>query len=194
MQQLALFLVSQSIECMLKLLPAVCGTRPFPCCMHSWKPAITTSFSSDCCKAVYRVDWTNPHWSLILMRAPLPGPGRFGSARAQVGFGFALSGWLKRFCLPPPPLVLFRFRRPPLFFSLALSGFARSGPGVLVCVFFSFPLLRSPLMSRVNNFHLIFTFISLPFPFHSHLHFMVQTLVLTLLREGVCAPDAAFPP
>ena len=66
--------------------------------------------------------------------------------RAQVGLGFALLGWFRCFCLPPPPLVLFVVRRPPLFFSLALSGFARSGPGVLVLVFSSSSLLlRSPL-------------------------------------------------
>ena len=59
-------------------------------------------------------------------------------------------GWFRRFRLPPPPLVLFRVRRPPLFFSLALSAFARSGPGVCVGVC-SFPLLlRSPLRVLVK--------------------------------------------
>ena len=44
---------------------------------------------------------------------------------------------------PPLPLVLFRVRRPPFFFSLAFSGFARSGPvGVGVC---SLPLLLRSL-------------------------------------------------
>ena len=75
----------------------------------------------------------------------LPSTGRSGLLRAQVGFGFALSGLFRRFCLPPPPLVWLFVRRPPLFFSLALSGFARSGPGVLVFVFsLSSLLLRSP--------------------------------------------------
>ena len=48
----------------------------------------------------------------------------------------------------PPPLVLFRFRRPPRFSSLALSGLARSGQGMFVLVFapslfFCVPLLVS---------------------------------------------------
>ena len=71
------------------------------------------------------------------MRFFLPHVG-LGPARSQVGLGFAVVGWFRRFRPSPPPLVLVRFRRPPFFFSLALSGFARSGPGVLVCVF-SFP-------------------------------------------------------
>ena len=72
--------------------------------------------------------------------------GRLGSARAQVGVGFAAVGWFRRFRPPAPPLVLFRVRRPPLFFSLALSGFARFGPNSLVLVFapssFAFPSTR----------------------------------------------------
>ena len=48
----------------------------------------------------------------------------------------------------PPPLVLFRFRRPPRFSFLALSGLARSGQGMFVLVFapslfFCVPLLVS---------------------------------------------------
>ena len=64
---------------------------------------------------------------------------------------------------PPPPLVLLRVRRPPLFFFLALSGFARSAPGVLVLVFapslfFCVPLLGSRLssLSSHSHSHLIF--------------------------------------
>ena len=77
------------------------------------------------------------------MRCFLPEVG-LGPARSQVGLGFALVGWFRRFRPPPPPLVLARFRRPPLFFSLSLSGFARCGPGVLVFSPSSL-LLRSPL-------------------------------------------------
>ena len=75
-------------------------------------------------------------------------------------------GCFRRF-RPSPPLVLFRVRRPPLFFSLALSGFARSGPGVLVLVFalslfFCVPLL----VSRVSKFsiHLHFHLIKIKQP------------------------------
>ena len=47
-------------------------------------------------------------------------------------------GWFRRVRLPPPPPLVFVrfFRRSPLFFFLALSGFARRGLGVLVLVFF----------------------------------------------------------
>ena len=83
---------------------------------------------------------------------------RLGPARAEAGLGFAMVGWFRRFCLPPGPLVLFRFRRPPLFFFLALSGFAPSRPGVLVLVF----ALCIPLI-----FHFIFMFISLSSLFSS---------------------------
>ena len=71
----------------------------------------------------------------------LPSLGRFGPLRAQVCLGFAVVGLFWHVRLPPPPLVLVRFRRPPLFFSLAFSGLARSGPGVLVLVFSPSPLL-----------------------------------------------------
>ena len=53
------------------------------------------------------------------------------------------------------------------FFSLALSGFARSGLDVLVMVFSPFPFLCVPrFVSRLGNRHLIFIVISLSFPFH----------------------------
>ena len=90
---------------------------------------------------------------------------RLGPARAEAGLGFAVVGWFRRFCLPPGPLVLLRFRRPPLFFFLALSGFARSRPGVLVFA------LCIPLI-----FHLIFMFISLSSLFSSSPHFQDLTL------------------
>ena len=48
---------------------------------------------------------------------------RLGPARAEVGLGFAVVGWFRRFRPPPPPLVLVRFRRPPLFsFPLPFQG------------------------------------------------------------------------
>ena len=57
--------------------------------------------------------------------------GRLGPARAEVGLGFALLGWFRRFRPPPPPLVWVRVRRPPFFLFPCLSGvFARFGLGV----------------------------------------------------------------
>ena len=92
--------------------------------------------------------------------------GRLGSVRAEVGVGFAVVSWFRRFRPPPPPLVWFRVRRPPLFFSLALSGFARSGPGVS-CWCFSSLFSCVPLFaSWLSNWHFIFTFISLSLSFH----------------------------
>ena len=84
-------------------------------------------------------------------------------------------GWFRRFRPSPPPLVLFRVCRPPLFFSLALSGFARSGPGVLVWVFapslfFCVPLLRSRLSNLSSHFHFYLIFIPLFILIFTSLH------------------------
>ena len=74
-------------------------------------------------------------------------------------------GLFRRFP-PSPPFACLGpfFRRPPLFFSLAFSGFARSGLGVLVLVFspslfFCLPLL----VFWLSIPHLIFILISLSF-------------------------------
>ena len=109
------------------------------------------------------VCWFFMHGSPISCVVSFPRLG-LGPARAQVGSGFALLGWFRRFRPPPPPLVLVRVRRPPLFFSLALSGFASSGPGVVVCVlsflsFFAFP--SRVLVKKFSfHFHLHLTLIS----------------------------------
>ena len=99
---------------------------------------------SQCCFCFHQL---GPHWSPI--SCVLPFLGRLGPVRAEVGSGFAVVGWFRRF-FPPPPPVLVHLRRPPLFFSLAFSGFARSGPGVLVLafspsLFFCVPPLRVPV-------------------------------------------------
>ena len=96
------------------------------------------------------------------MRSSLPR--QVGSCACQVGVGFAVVGWFRRF--RPPPPVVFRVRRPLLFFSLALSGFARSGPGVLVWVFapslfFCVPFLGPRLSNLSSHFHFHFMFIPL---------------------------------
>ena len=58
-----------------------------------------------------------------------PSPGRLGPARAEVGLGFAMVGWFRPF--RPSSAGLVPFPSASVFSSLALSGFARSGPGVL---------------------------------------------------------------
>ena len=65
-------------------------------------------------------------------------PGRLGPARAEVGLGFAVIGWFRRFRPPPPPLVWFRFRRPPFFLSLPFQGLPVLGQ-VCLCWCFLFP-------------------------------------------------------
>ena len=74
-----------------------------------------------------------------VLRAPVSGQvwvlvclGRRGSRLDR------LVGCVKRFRPPLPPLVGFGPVVRRLFFSLAFSGFARSGPGVLVLVFSPF--------------------------------------------------------
>ena len=95
-----------------------------------------------------------------------------GPSRAEVGFGSRLVGCVRHFC--PPPRLLWLVFGPSsarFFFSLALSGFARFGLGVLVLVFSFFPFLFCvpPLVFRLSNCHLIFIVISFPFSFHLHL-------------------------
>ena len=102
-----------------------------------------------------------------------------GPSRSQVGVRFRFVRLVQALLSSPPSAVLLVFvRRPPFFFSLALSGFARSGPGVLVCVSPFLPLLRSPLGSLLGNcslhLHRHLTFIL----FHPHLHLIVGALVV----------------
>ena len=93
---------------------------------------------------------TNPHWSPI--SCVLPSPGRLAPSRAEVFVGFRCVRLVQALSsLPPLRWSCSVSVYPPLFFSLALSGFARSGLGVLVCVC-SFPLLlRSPLRVLVKS-------------------------------------------
>ena len=98
-------------------------------------------------------------------------------------------GWFRRFRPSPPPLVLFCVRRPPLFFSLALSGFARFGPGLPVLVFAPSLFFCIPLFaSWLSNFHLIFIFTSSSFPFNfiSFSSHCPDLNFPTLPLEGVC--------
>ena len=87
--------------------------------------------------------------------------GRLGPARAEVGLGFALLGWFRRFRPPPPPLVWLRVRRPSLFFFLAFSGFCPFRARCVVLVFALSLFSCVPLFaSWLGNFHSIFTFMS----------------------------------
>jgi hypothetical protein len=74
------------------------------------------------------------------------------------------------------------------FFFLALSGFARFGPGVLVLVFslFPFPFCVPPLVFRLSNCHLIFIVISFSSFLHLHLHLIRRGLKKASRQRGVC--------
>ena len=108
-----------------------------------------------------------PHSVPYFMRSSLPK--QVGSCACLGRRRFRWGRLVQALPSSPPSLVLLRFRfRPFVFSSLALSGFARFGPGVLVLVFApSLFFCVHPLMSPLNNFHFIFTFISPSFVFSS---------------------------
>ena len=123
------------------------------------------------------------NYSSPLVSCVLPLEVRFGSFTCRGRFWLSpckLVGCVRRFC-PPPLLVFWSVFGPSsvrFFFSLALSGFARSGLGVFVLVFSLFPLLFCVpcLVSRLSSCHLIFVVISFPFTFHLHLHLICRSL------------------
>ena len=87
---------------------------------------------------------------VLYFRCSFPSPGRLGPARAEVGLGFAVVGWFRCFRPSRPPLVWFRFRRPPFFLPLPFQGLPVLGQVCCVGVL-SFPLLlRSPLRVLVK--------------------------------------------
>ena len=127
-----------------------------------------------------------PHWSPI--SCSLPSPGRLAPSRAEVFVGFRCGRLVQALPSSPPSAGLGPCpSASAFFFSLAFSGFARSGLGVLVCVC-SFPLLlRSPLrvLVKLSNVHLIFTLISF---FHPPfiLIFISFLRAPPCRRQGVC--------
>ena len=102
---------------------------------------------------------------------------------------FAGLGCLRRF---RPSPVLVRFPRPPLISFLALSGFARSGPGVLVAVgVFSLFCCVPLLGARLSNRHVIFIVIFLPCPGQFHLHIISRAFIYPISTGCVCACEAS---
>ena len=126
-----------------------------------------------------------PHWSPI--SCVLPSPGRSGPSRAEICVGFCCVRLVQ--ALPSSRLPPLRWScsvsvGPPLFSSLALSGFARFGPGVLVCVlslFFCVPLFAFWLSNLSSHFHVHLTFIP---PFI--LIFTSFSMAPPCQRQGVC--------
>ena len=143
------------------------------CCRWNWVPLILL--------LVFLVHQLVPQWSPI--SCVLPSPGRSGPSRAEVGVAFRCVR-LVQALFPPLHWSCSVSVGPPLFFSLALSGLARSGPGVLVCVFslfFCVPLFAFWL----SNLSFIFMFISPSFPLHLHLHLICTNTTLPK-AECVC--------
>ena len=112
---------------------------------------------------------TCPPWVPFLMCfCVLLSPGRLGPARAEVGVGFRRVRLVQALpSFPPLRWSCSVVRRPPLLFSLALSGFCpfRARCVVLVfslSLFFCVPLFASWL----GNVHFIFIVISLSLSFH----------------------------
>ena len=94
------------------------------------------------------VSTTSPHWSPI--SCVRPSPGRSIPSRAEVFVGFRCVRLVQALSsFPPLRWSCSVSVDPPLFFSLALSGFARSGPGVS-CWCSLLLLLRSPLRVLVK--------------------------------------------
>ena len=109
-----------------------------------------------------------PHWSPI--SCVLPSPGRSGPSRAEVGVGFRCVRLVQALPSSPPPLVLFRVRRPSAFlFPCVFS------------LFFCVPLFAFWL----SNLSFIFMFISPSFPLHLLLHLICTNTTLPK-AECVC--------
>ena len=140
----------------------------------TWKRRAFEPYHDFCMTCGCIISLTSSPW--VPFHVFFPSPGRLGPARAEVGLGFAVLGWFRRFRPPPPPLVWFRVRRHPLFFSLVFSGFCPLWARCVVLVFalslFSCVLLFASWLSKLS------------FHFHFHLTFIVISSA-PLLR-GVC--------
>ena len=119
------------------------GTRA--CCGTIARPL---GLGTESCFYFFVVSSTNPHWSPI--SCVLPSPGRLAPSRAEVFVGFRCVRLVQALSSSPPSAGLVPCPSTLRFsFSLALLGFARSGPGVS-CWCSLLLLLRSPLRVLVK--------------------------------------------
>ena len=132
----------------------------------------------DSCMRLWMHRFSLPSSPLVPFLTRAPSLGQVWVLRVLRWVGSRLVGCVRRFRPAPPPLVCVWPVVRPLFFSLALSGFAHSGLGVLVLVFPPFPFLFCVprLVSRLRSCHLIFIVILFPCPFHLHLHLICRCL------------------
>ena len=91
------------------------GYGPARSCILELNPAVVSVFHQ-----------LVPHWSPI--SCVLPFVGRLGPACAKIGLGFAVVGWFRRFC-PPPPLRWFWSVSVGLRFSFPLPFQGLPAPG-----------------------------------------------------------------
>ena len=121
---------------------------------------------------------TNPPWVPYFM-CSFPSSGRLGPARAEIGLGFTVVGWFRRFRPPPPPLVWFRFRRPPVFLSLPFQGLPVLGQ-VCLCWCLLFPSSLALPSSHPGSA------IFIPFSCSSHFH---CHFICPAVAGSLCVPS-----
>ena len=117
----------------------------------TWIPRAFEPYHDPCMNCGCIFSLTSSPWVPYFMCSCVPlSPGRLGSARAEVGVGFAVVGWFRRVVLPPlrwsfSVSVCLRFS-----FSLPFQGLPVVGQ-VSLCWCFLFPsALRSPLRVLAN--------------------------------------------
>ena len=133
----------------------------------TWMPRAFEPYHESCMRCGCIFSLTSSPWVPFFMcSCVLLSPGRLGSARAEVGVGFAVVGWFRRVRPSPPSAGPFPFPSASAFLFPCLFRVCPWWARFPCVGVFSFPLRCVPLFaSWLSNFHLIFIFTSLSFPF-----------------------------